>query len=275
MKRACICLVAVLAASCTPDEPARSWEEFLEQSTRLFNGNKYYVVEWDIALTLDELRGYYAEVVLQAPTKDSRWKATVNVTGKGKDIWTPKEAMNLTYCVSNEFEDKARVVAEMQTAAAAWEAETQVDFKYVPAADDKCTNNNKNITFAVRPKYDGAACAFIGPSGTGACEARTLLIDYDDIDWNDVYDDLAPNVTTVGVLRHELGHILGLRHEHIRPEAGGHCLEQQSSPSEWQDITPYDNNSVMHYPWCNGTISTTFDLTAMDKQGIRALYGPR
>jgi len=49
-------------------------------------------------------------------------------------------------------------------------------------------------------------------------------------------------VTSQGVFRHELGHVLGLRHEHIRAP-GTFCTEDSS----WRGVTAYDSASVMHY----------------------------
>ena len=72
---------------------------------------------------------------------------------------------------------------------------------------------------------------------------------------------------TLGLLRHELGHTLGFRHEHTRPEAGT-CFEDNN----WRALTPYDSASVMHYPQCNGT-SSDLSMTATDRQGAVTLYG--
>ena len=43
--------------------------------------------------------------------------------------------------------------------------------------------------------------------------------------------------------RHELGHILGFRHEHIRSEANSSCDEGGA----FRAVTDYDQASVMHY----------------------------
>ncbi|MBZ4422954.1 hypothetical protein [Myxococcus sp. RHSTA-1-4] len=105
------------------------------------------------------------------------------------------------------------------------------------------------------------------PSGEG-CVARPLVIDYDDFDTNPDWDTLAPNMTTEGVLRHELGHILGFRHEHTHP-ASGTCFED----SDWRALTPYDPSSVMHYQWCSGVMTADMRLTDLDERGSVSLYG--
>ena len=65
----------------------------------------------------------------------------------------------------------------------------------------------------------------------------------------------------------ELGHTLGFRHEHTRPEAGT-CFEDNN----WRPLTPYDSASIMHYPQCNGS-SSDLEFQASDAAGLRALYG--
>jgi hypothetical protein len=74
-------------------------------------------------------------------------------------------------------------------------------------------------------------------------------------------------LTLPGVLRHELGHVLGLRHEHTRLRSN-RCYED----ANWRAVTPYDVRSVMHYPQCAGVEGRDLTLTALDQQGIRLLY---
>lgn len=69
-----------------------------------------------------------------------------------------------------------------------------------------------------------------------------------------------------GVLRHELGHVLGYRHEHNRALTGCHFEDNR-----WVALTPYDPKSVMHY-FCGGGGTRALALSAADVSGHRQLY---
>jgi serine protease len=131
---------------------------------------------------------------------------------------------------------------------------------YVSAQDANCTPTNANVVFDVNPINAGGqflARAFF-PANSRA--GRNVAIDG---------SSFGAGQNLVGILRHELGHTLGFRHEHTRPESGT-CFEDNS----WRSLTVYDSSSVMHYPQCNGTGSfDSLALTALDKQGAVAIYG--
>lgn len=71
----------------------------------------------------------------------------------------------------------------------------------------------------------------------------------------------------VGVLRHELGHIIGYRHEHLG--VAGCPLEDTRN---WRSVAGYTANSVMHYLCGNGG-TRTLNIVAQDKLQHRMHYG--
>ncbi|MBF5044841.1 matrixin family metalloprotease [Aggregicoccus sp. 17bor-14] len=184
----------------------------------------------------------------------------VNRIYSGDDRWSDAQKLNLTYCVSNTFgTNKAAVVNAMASAAAAWAAAANVKFTYVPAQDAGCTASNTAVLFDVNPVNANGQYAARSFFPSTSRSARNVLIDAS------AFASTRPTLT--GILRHELGHTLGFRHEHTRPEAAT-CFEDNN----WRGLTPYDSASVMHYPQCNGT-ANTLELTQKDVDGARSLYG--
>jgi hypothetical protein len=166
--------------------------------------------------------------------------------------------------VSNTFQArKAEVVTAMRDASGAWAAAANVKFVYDPTQDATCSASNENVVFDVEPVNAG-----------GRYAARAFFPDTDRAQRNVLIEGSAFNIpspgTLTGILRHELGHTIGFRHEHTRPESGAtQCFED----NEWRALTPYDSASVMHYPQCNGTNTFALTLTDKDKQGVALLYG--
>ncbi len=184
----------------------------------------------------------------------------VQRNGNSDAKWNNTQKLNLTYCVSTSFGNRRGTVeAAMNQAAGQWESAANIDFVHLSAQDGNCTASNPNVLFDVRPVNAQAQYLARAFFPGDARRARNVLIDSSAFNSGWSLRD---------VLAHELGHTLGFRHEHTRPEAGT-CFEDNN----WRPLTPYDSASIMHYPHCNGS-SNALTMTATDREGVAALYGP-
>jgi hypothetical protein len=288
-----LCVIVPISLGCSGEgppsqsdpallEPSVSWEEFrssVSPSERIVDGEKIYRVEWDMPIRESDLRNYYERKFVHTE------KSTVDVLSDGvtDNKWAIPAQLSLTYCVSTGFGGNyARMQDEMARATLAWSRAAGVRFIYLPGEDGNCVDSNSAVEIPVKPDSGGGACAFFPQQdGQPSCTAhgRALVIDIADIDsWpsSPINGDIYPNVTTEGTLRHELGHVLGLRHEHLRePDNDVYSVcGEASSPGFYRALTDYDVNSAMHYPWCDGVIESDQSVTMLDGQGASRLYGP-
>lgn len=240
-------------------DTTQDWESFRASVYREPGEHGVFIVEGDVPIS-DEaaLRRYYDTQV----TRTAQPLTVMNVLG-ADILWEGSDTFDLTYCVSNAFGTrKAEVVETIALAAASWSERAGVGFRYVPAQDASCTASNGNVIFDVNPAPTGATYFARAFFPNDARAQRNVLIG------NDAFTTTAGGRDFEGILRHELGHTLGFRHEHIWSPT---CKDEEATDARL--VTEYDVNSVMHYPQCRPVATGGYRQTDRDYRGSVSLYG--
>ena len=229
-----------------------------------------FVVDGDIAIYSEQgLRAFYQRALEEHLDERAaehglgiaRQNLLVNTVGAADDLQIRADRFDITYCVSSAFGAKFdTVVSTLDIAARSWADRIGVRHRLVSTST---CNTSTNVMFDVRPAPSGAtyfASSFF-PSYDRS--VRELLI-----------ADAAFTTTSggrdfQGILRHELGHTLGLRHEHIllSPSCTGELA------SDFREVTEYDVDSVMHYPQCRPSGTGGYRQSYLDYRGGNLLYG--
>lgn len=232
---------------------------------------RLYIVEGDLRLSEREVRDYYRARKAQASHASNALPAgselAVNMLGDHEDYWKEVEQRRLTYAIDSKSFGRSkegvaqyeRVKKALKTAAADWEAACEeCGLKFEHLAQHDTTPSHRHVTFIVRRWNSGGrflAAAFYPHDPP---ERR--------------YVDIDPTFFTTphppeGVMRHELGHVLGYRHEQVQGVTG--CYPEDGT---WKPLTDYEPRSVMHY-LCGDGGTRTLQLTDADRTGHRKLYG--
>ena len=260
-----------------------SWEEFRQQAVRgTVAGKTIYAIDGDVFTdSEDDLREYYD--AMRADGYEEKLAVFKQQSTGFEGTFPAATALNIKYCVSDQFASfspsKATMVTAMQAATAAWQQHANVRFTYLSANDASCTEANAAIDFAVVPStnasYSGCGtnklrwsggCPITGPY-TASAARGVLAVNY----------PLIPAFVTLnGLLLHELGHVLGFRHEHPWGPSGCGGVETPDIPSldmTGRRLTDYDIPSVMHYQGVCGKANIDYTISALDGVGSRQVYG--
>jgi hypothetical protein len=270
--------------------------DFTSDSTlfqRLYKGAKrvvvdrvtYWMVEGDTLLDEDQLRFYAqqqealqkARAAVQAsqqtdlPLVGMIEPSTelVGVVQNNRLVrWLP--GLELSYCILREtFVSGGEAgyqltVDSMRKATDDWENTCGVRFAYKRELDGSGDLRPDGVIFTVREFDAGGKFIAAAFFPNDPANRRQVLIDPS-------YYSPSLRFNKAGVLRHELGHVLGFRHEQIRSEAPPGCPDEDTYGAII--LTDYDPQSVMHY-FCGGVGAEALSITEKDKIGAQKVYGP-
>ncbi len=248
MRRICLLVTTITMVLVSAMAQAKYFKEPFEGGV--------YIVDGDVPVEdIEDL----ARIL--TPSHDSR-KLIVNLLfGNILDLWNDKSSNDLSYCISDEFgENKADIESAMEVATKDWMEFANIKFIHLKDQDIRCNQENEMVVFDVRPVNLGAYLARAFFPSTQRI-SRNILVDDSSFKYT--------QTTLEGILRHELGHALGFRHEHIHGDSSGRCREND----KFRPLTNYDKLSVMHYPQCDGEGDILdLKLSESDKIGASLAY---
>ena len=265
----------------------------------------YYIVEEDLALNEMELIFYHDQAIRLVsaskseeakdafadsftsadPTIPSDSQAPLRAATESGKVVRWKPGTTLKYCIlkwtfNGDVSRYSSVKKRMADACRDWENTCNIKFEHVESLDGQA--NGK--VFPQAPDGSRQVLFVVGQMDIGETIARSFFPHYNKnkrmllIDPEEYF---STTIDQTGVLRHELGHILGFRHEHISADKKAWSSEfcNGESIQDSRLITAYDRASVMHYPCkrllTEGPLKANLELkiTELDKSGARSIYG--
>ncbi|MDH0647897.1 hypothetical protein N5D48_10055 [Pseudomonas sp. GD03858] len=220
----------------------------------------YYIVEGDLLLDEEGVQSYLMGLRNgPAPARGGELRV---MTEQGRKVIWSKDQRKLTYAVDRASfptqQQYQTVVQNMRTAAKDWMFCSECGVSFVHQSAQDSNPKSGQVTFIVRysTSIDGYFAVAFFPSYPVALRYIYITPRYFTTDYN-----------PVGILRHELGHVLGYQHEQVVGVPG--CAREGNN---WTEVSPYDPKSVMHY-LCGGGGTKQMALQDSDKAGHRATYG--
>lgn len=258
-------------AATSTDSGSEAFQQYLALLPRR---NGEYIVEGDLLLTEQQVflwihrdPSLFEPLVDTSTTSDAALKSmgmapflAIETLNGTKNYWRSRSDRKMTYALTGfTVAEREQIAADLTVAARRWEEvcpECGISFTHQPEHDG--TNTPGQVTFVVRKS---------------ALEKGTLaLAFFPDTLHHKRLLEIDPSFfqtehERTGLLKHELGHILGYVHERVRVPAGCHG----KASSQYAPLTSYDPKSVMHY-FCDGGEPLKLDLSPLDIAGHRKQY---
>ncbi len=190
-----------------------------------------------------------------------------------RDKFPESKQRNITWCLSpafNNFGGSAtfnKIKNALSAAMADWQKSADIKFVYKTASGSPATCSTLVNVVPDSMVGDGGAFAPF-PSHT----YRGLHVGCK-TDSGCVFGKTQTYYTQL--FKHEVGHVLGYRHEFLNKSPA--CAATEGDDPTWEALTSYDPESAVNYiasngGSCVGTATTTY-LTNKDRQGTAIVYG--
>jgi hypothetical protein len=234
----------------------------------LVDDDSLYLVEGDLLLTEQEYFHYrfFGSIYRSDKRVEDFEKMWGRSDEKGNLIRWPKNTPIVYAVLKNTFPDAAEyemVKTYMRQAARDWEGLCNVKIIHLDSRDGQTeAMPTQGLTCVVKGWRSAEKIEASSFHPLTAASKRIIRINRPRYFSTD-YDK-------TGLLRHEIGHILGFIHEQNHKNAPRICGPEILSGT--YTLTPYDKQSVMHY-YCGGAGTKTLGFSRSDSLGAVEAFG--
>ncbi|KRY47636.1 Signal peptidase complex catalytic subunit SEC11C [Trichinella britovi] len=247
----------------------RSSNSFATAANELDVNNLKTLFMGDLKLTNNQWKALMEEAkILQRSTDEQVYRDLRSTKNEQRPIIEKWHTNHILYRMEASLKDASRdaILRALQL----WQENTCIRFE----ERDQLEPNVALINFVDDSQSDGGCSSFVGRVGG---------IQNISIAW--------PRCSSEGIVSHQIGHALGLLHEHSRPDRDEHIIvNYEQTVSEHRDVisrlssrvfehfrSMYDPGSVMHMPPTVKTLMTNADeltILAMDPN-YQSTFGQR